>query len=136
MAPRPTGKGAKKKSESQSESNNTNTVQQANPGDVAPVVNEDDQPPVSAGHSSDLLLSGSEKFSDSLQKHIVEAICTPKVIDVITTAVTEAIMETVTQRVYESVNLDLQAKLAKMEKLEKDICALQKQITKATSEIR
>ena len=121
MAPRSTGKGAKKKSESHSDSNNSNTDQQANPADAAPVVNEDDQPSVSAGHSSDLLLNGSEEFNDSLQKHIVEALCTPQVIEVITKAVTEAIMETVTQKVYESVDLDLQAKLAKMKKLEEDI---------------
>ena len=100
------------------------------------MVNEDDQPSVSAGHSSDLLLNGSEKFNDSLQKHIVEALCTPQMIEVITKAVTEAIMETVTQKVYESVDLDLQAKFAKMKKLEEDICALQKQITKATSDIQ
>ena len=136
MAPRSTGKGAKKKSESHSDSNNSNTDQQANPADAAPVVNEDDQPSVSAGHSSDLLLNGSEEFNDSLQKHIVKALCTPQVIEVITKAVTEAIMETVTQKVYESVDLDLQAKLAKMKKLEEDICALQKQITKATSDIQ
>ena len=66
----------RKRARCQTESANSNADQQANPVGTAPASSEDDQSSrsaMSAGHSSDLPLSGSEDFNDSLQKHIVEA---------------------------------------------------------------
>ena len=114
MAPRQNVKGTKKKQNCQTETGNLNADHQANPMGMDPRSSGDDHSARSAGRSSNSTLIETEEFNelnDSLQKRIVEALCTPEVIDVITKAVTNAIIETVTQRVYESLNHDIQVKL-------------------------
>ena len=139
MAPRQNVKRTKKKQNCQSETSNLDADQQANPMGMDPRSSGDDHSARSAGHSSNSTLIETEEFNelnDSLQKRIVEALCTPEVIDVITKAVTNAIIETVTQRVYESLNHDIQVKLENMTKLEKDITDLKRKLEKASSDIR
>ena len=117
MAPRNTNKTAKKKAEN---AESTIATPQADGGQASPLPCQDDAMVSTAGQSS---VTHSElsldKFNDNLQKRIVEALCTTEVIDVITKALSDVILESVTQRVYESIDHDLSAKLSTINGLEK-----------------
>lgn len=128
-------KGSKKKLVN---ANDANDGQSTSDGAPAPLLDEEDHLASSAGQSSVMPVSGNidlDEFNGTLQKRIVEALCTPEVVEVITKAVSEAILDSVTQRVYESIDHDIQSKMSLIKKLEKQLQDLQHNMSKATLEI-
>ena len=74
-----------------------------------------------------------DELNETLHERIVQALCHQEVINAVTKAVTEAILDTVTQRVYESLDHDFQMKLSAIQKLEKDINDLQQKMAKSAA---
>ena len=134
MAPRNGGKSAKKKAEN---AEDTNAPQSMDPGQASPLTNSDEAEATAAGHSSVVPPGLSmEEFNGTLQKRIVDALCATEVVDVITKAVSDAILDSVTQRVYASLDHDLQAKLKMIQDLEKHIGDLEHKLSKVADEMK
>ena len=90
------------------------------------------QPPKSPSTPGPIHL---EEFNETLHERIVKALGHQKVIDTITKTVTKAILDTVTQRVYQSLDHDVQAKLSAIQKLEKEVNDLQRKLADSAAEI-
>ena len=134
MASRGGGKGAKKKAKN---AGDTNDDLSSNHGQSSPLPCADEATVSSAGHSSVVQAElATDEFNDTLQRRIVQALCTPDVIEVITKAVSDAIMDSVTQRVYESIDLDMQSRMKVVQDLERSIGDLENKLTKVTNELK
>ena len=77
-----------------------------------------------------------EEFNSKLHSRIVKALCDPEVIKIVTKAVSEAIMDTVTQRVYSSLDHDFQTKLKLIHDLEKSVSNLERKLAKVETDVK
>ena len=134
MAPRNSSKNVKKKAEN---TEDTTAAQSTATGKLPRRPSPDEATVSAAGHSSVVPSELSmEEFNDTLQSRIVQALCTKEVVDVITKALSEAILDSVTQRVYESIDHDLQTKLKSIKDLEKGLADLERKISKVTNDLK
>ena len=87
-----------------------------------------------AGQPTEKLITADSDLKCAIKQQITDALCSTEVIDIITQAVCDAVeerlKETVTAKVYDAINMDLEKKCSDIKKLKEQMESLEKSINK------